>query len=68
MKPQLDTRALMRVSNTAVNMVLWPPREWPMQPIFWPSTSGSVSSRSMAHMLLKTAFIVPLTKGLFLKS
>ena len=33
MKPQFETIALMRGSKAAVNIVLWPPSEWPMQPM-----------------------------------
>jgi hypothetical protein len=40
-KPQLDTTTRMRGSKAAVNMALWPPSEWPMQPMRSPSTSGS---------------------------
>ena len=60
MKPQLETSVLIRVSNTAVNIVLWPQSEWPMQPMRSLSTPGSVWSRSIARMLFQMAFMLPL--------
>ena len=59
-KPQLETRALIRGSKAEVNIVLCPPSEWPMQPMRSGSTSGSDWSRSMARMLFQTAFMLPL--------
>ncbi len=50
----------MRVSNTAVNIVLWPPSECPMQPIRSASTVSMACSTSIARMLSEIAFIDPL--------